>query len=77
MNMKDINIQKTQATEIAIPNKITLYCCIYWINGVMFSNTPNENKILAQQYAFQMGKHSDYCTIYKFEIDTPIIGKII
>ena len=77
MNMKDINIQTTKATEIAIPNKITLYCCIYWVNGLMWSNTPTANKREQEQYAFGLGKHSDYCTIYKFEIDTPIIGKII
>lgn len=75
--MKDINIQPTKATEIAIPNKTTVYICIYWINGVMFSNTPSKNKLDAENYAYSMGKHSDYCTIYKFEIDTPIIGKII
>lgn len=75
--MKDINIHKIEATEIAIPNKMILYCCVYWINGVMFSNSPQQNKSYAEQYAFSMGKHADYCTIYKFEIDTPIIGKTI
>jgi len=75
--MKDINIHKTEATEIAISNKITLYCCIYWLNGIIFSNSPTQNKSYQEQYAFSMGKHADYCTIYKFEIDTPIIGKLI
>ena len=61
--MKDINIQPTKATEIAIPNKMTLYVCIYWINGVMFSNSPQQNKTYAEKYAFIMGKQTDFCTI--------------
>jgi hypothetical protein len=75
--MKDINIHKTEATEIAIPNKITLYVCVYWVNGIMWCNNPSQDKKYQEQYAFGQGKYSDYCTIYKFEIDTPVIGKII
>jgi hypothetical protein len=72
--MKDIEIKSVESVEVAIPSKITLYCCIHWFNGVMFANTPSTNKQQQEQYAYGMAKHSDTCHIYKFEVDTPNMG---
>ena len=74
--MKDIEIKSVDAVEVVMPSKITLYCCIYWFNGVMFSNTPTTNKQQQEQYAWGMAKNSDHCEIYKFEIDAPKVGGV-
>jgi hypothetical protein len=42
----------------------------------MFSNTPTTNKQQQEQYAWGMAKNSDYCEIYKFEIDAPKVGGV-
>lgn len=73
--MKDIEIKSVEAKEIAIPTKMTLYCCVYFnAQGIMFANSPTEDKQYQENYAFGMSKHSDNVAIYKFEIDTPNIG---
>jgi hypothetical protein len=73
--MKELEIQETKATEIAIPNKITLYCCVYFNdNGILFANSPTEDKRYQEQYAFSMGKNVGTLSIYKFEVDAPKIN---
>ena len=72
--MKDIEIKSVEATEVAIPSKVTLYLCIYWQHGMVFSNGPSRDKQSIENYAFGMRSHGHDCQIYKFEIDTPKIG---
>ena len=72
--MKDIEIKSVEAIEVAIPSKVTLYLCIYWQHGMVFSNGPSRDKQSIENYAFGMRSHGHDCQIYKFEIDTPKIG---
>jgi hypothetical protein len=72
---KDIEIKKVDAKEVAISTKKTLYTCIYWNNGVMFSNMPTDDKRQQEQYAFSMSNHAQHTCIYSFEIDIPFYNK--
>jgi hypothetical protein len=72
--MKDIEIKSTNAVEVALPGRITLYCCIYWQHGMMFSNGPSINKQSIESYAYGMRIHGHECQIYKFDIDAPKMG---
>ena len=70
--MKEIEIKSVEAKEIALPSKITLYCCVYFNeHGIMFANSPTQDKQYQENYAYSMCKHSDNVVIYKFEIDSP------
>jgi hypothetical protein len=70
--MTEIEIIPVEAKEIAISSKITLYCCIWWNNsGVLETSHPYKEKHLAEQLAYQMSKHSNHISIYKFEVDVP------
>jgi len=70
--MKDIEIKSVEAKQIALPSKITLYCCVCFNeHGIMFANSPTQDKQYQESYAFSMGKHSDNVAIYKFAIDSP------
>lgn len=70
--MKDIEIKSVEAKEIALPSKITLYCCVYFNDhGIMFANSPTQDKQYQENYAYSMGKHAGTISIYKFEIDAP------
>jgi len=71
--MKDIEIKSVEATEVAIPSKVTLYLCFYWHHGMVFSNGPSRDKQSIENYAFGMRSHGHDCQIYKFEVDTPKI----
>ena len=72
--MKDIEIKYVQVVEVAIPNKITLYLCIYWNHGMVFSNGPSRDKESIENYAFSMRSHGHECQILKFEVDVPTTG---
>ena len=72
--MKDIEIKSVQAVEVAIPSKVTLYLCIYWNHGMVFSNGPSRDKQYIENYAFGMRSHGHDCQIYKFDVDTPKVG---
>jgi hypothetical protein len=72
---KVIEIKKVDAKEVAISTKKTLYTCIYWNNGVMFSNMPTDDKRQQEQYAFSMSNHAQHTSIYSFEIDIPFYNK--
>ena len=68
----DIEIKNLELNEVAISTKKTLYMCVYWnSNGIMFSNTPSEEKKYQENYAIAMSKHAEHTCIYKFEIDMP------
>jgi hypothetical protein len=70
--MNDIEIKSIEAKEIAKPTKITLYCCVYFNdNGILFANSPTEDKRYQEQYAYSMGKNVGTLSIYKFEVDAP------
>jgi len=70
--MSDIEIKSTEAKEIAKTTKITLYCCVYFNdNGILFANSPTEDKKYQEQYAFSMSKNVGTLSIYKFEVDGP------
>lgn len=69
---KDIEIKEIPLTNIAIPTKKTLYICVYWnSNGILFSNTPSDEKKYQEDYALAMSKHAEHTCIYKFDIDVP------
>jgi hypothetical protein len=75
--MKELEIQETKATEIAIPNKITLYCCVAFnSNGVIMTNAPSIDKQYQEQYSYGMAKHDCNVSIYKFEVDAPNTHKL-
>lgn len=68
----DIEIKNVEIKEVAIPNKRTLYMCVYWnSNGIMCSNTPSEEKKYQEDYALSMSKYASHTCIYKFDIDVP------
>jgi phage baseplate assembly protein gpV len=75
MENKHIEIKSVDAVEVAIPNKVTVYCCIYWNHGMMFSNGASVDKQYIESYAYGMRKHGQDCQIYKFEIDAPLMNK--
>lgn len=69
---KDIEIKTASATEVLASTKKTLYVCVYWSNnGVMFANTPTDEKKYQEQYALSMSKSAEHTCIYKFDIDVP------
>ena len=70
--MKEIEIISTEAKEIAIRTKITLYCCVFWnTSGVLQTSAPCEDKSQVEKYAYQMSMYSEQTSIYKFEVDVP------
>ena len=70
--MKDIEIKSVEAKEIALSSKITLYCCVYFNNhGIIFANSPTQDKQYQENYAYRMSEYNDTVAIYKFEIDSP------
>ena len=70
--MKDIEIKSVEVKEIAVPKKKTLYVCVYWnSNGIIFANSPSEQKEYQENYAISMSKYAEHTEIYKFEIDIP------
>ena len=72
MTQQDIEIKKVEAKEIAITTKKTLYTCVYWnSNGIMFTNSPSEDKRYQEEYALSMSKHTEHTCIYAFNVDVP------
>ena len=68
----EVEIKKVEPKEVAINTKKTLYVCICWnSNGIMFSNTPSEQKEYQETYALSMSKYAEHTCIYKFDIDIP------
>ena len=68
----EIEIKKVEAKEVAVSTKKTLYVCCYWnTHGILFCNTPSEEKQLQENYALIMSKYAEHTCIYKFDIDIP------
>lgn len=72
-NMSNIEIKEVEATEVVRPPKITLYCCIWWENGGIYSTNPHPWLDKAEKYALLMTEKGYKSTIYKLEVDRPTI----
>jgi hypothetical protein len=72
MILKDIEIKRVEAKEVAISTKKTLNTCIWWnTNGVMFANDPAEDKRYQENYTIGMSNHAERICLYSFDIEVP------
>jgi hypothetical protein len=69
--MSDVEIKDVKATEVELTAKITLYCCVLWVNASVYAKNPSPWKENIEKYALKMTKKGYKCKIYKFEVDKP------
>jgi hypothetical protein len=77
MTQEEIEIKSPKTTNLAIPNKQTIYLVVTWINGMPMTTT-YYNKADAERSAFSYlspRMSVDYVEILKIELDVPLKSK--
>jgi hypothetical protein len=69
-------IKQAETTKVEIKKTITLYCCTFWENGVVYSNHPSPSKESQEQYLLKISSLEGIynCQIYAFEVYRPTIN---
>jgi hypothetical protein len=77
MTQEEIEIKSPKTINLAIPNKLTIYLVVTWINGMPMTST-HHNKADAERSAFSyLGPRMsvDHVEILKIELDVPLKSK--
>jgi hypothetical protein len=69
-------IKQVEAIKVEIKKTVTLYCCVYWEKGAVYSNHPSPSKESQEQFLVKISSLEGIynCQIYAFEVYRPTIN---